>query len=223
MSEINEIKPPTPDQVEQAMVQKELKARNAAADPLDTHAQMFYFFNPRFQSTVAFLSKKQLINLMLTLAGSEFNKSEDVSKIVKLASTFSLKSLARVVKSTIDHPLEEITLHGKQEEKLFQLFDSLLANKYYTCIQKGMEKKESDPESVKQIEDVILHNYDIKAFEKRIYAEKDAFAIGNKLLASKFLMMLTTHLREIERQKVNDEMNKETENVNSETSTQISE
>lgn len=223
MSENNQqVAPPTPDQVEQAMVQKELKAQSAALDPLDTHAQLFYFFNPRFQNTISFLSKKQLILLMGTLAGSEHNKVEDVSKIYKLASKFTLKSLARVVRSAIDHPLEEITLHGKQEEKLFQLFDSLLANKYYTCIQKGMEKKEADPESVKQIEDVILHTHNIKEFNKRIHAEKDAFAIGNKLLASKFLMMLTTHLREMERQKVSEEMNKETENVNSETSTQTS-
>jgi hypothetical protein len=212
MSEVNnrdlQVAPPTPEQVEQAMIQKELKAQSAATDPLDTHAQMFYFFNPRFQSTLTFLSKKQLILLMLTLAGSEHNKREDVSKIEKLASKFKLKSLARVVRSSIDHPLEEITLQGKLEEKLFQLFDSLLANKYYTCIQKGMEKKEADPESVKQIEDVILHTHNIEAFNKRIHAEKDAFAIGNKLLASKFLMMLTTHLREMERQKVAEELNK---------------
>jgi len=198
---------PSADQVEQAMINKELTARSAAQDPLDTHAQMFYFFNPRFQSTLAFLSKKQLIVLMQTLAGSEYNKAEDVSKISKISNTLNLKGLVRVVKSAIDHPLEEITLQGKVEPKLFQLFDSLLANKYYTCIQKGMEKKEADPESIKQIEDVILHTHDNKAFEKRIHAEKDAFAIGNKLLASKFLMMLTTHLREMERIK-NEEATK---------------
>lgn len=196
----DEVLIPTPDQIEQGMVQKELASQKKEDNPLDAHAQLFYLYTPRFQSQLQFMSSKQLVLLAQTLAGSEHNKLEDVSFIANVSKGINKKGLLRTISAVIEHPLsnDKIKLMDKKEQKLFHLFDDLLTNKYMTCIKDGMEKLSTDSESVKQVEDVILHTTDTQSpgFTKRAQVEKDAFATGNKLLASKFLMMLCTYLED---------------------------
>jgi len=177
------------------MLQKELATKTEEANPLDTHAQLFYIFNPRFQSTLSFLSKKQLVTLIQTLAGSPNNKTEDISKISKIANIVNLKGIVRVLKSAIEFPLESERLESitnKQEIRFFELLNGLLTNKYYADIKVALDNLRADPKLMLQVEDVIMHTYDKPAFDKRELAEKNAFAYGNKLLASKFLMMGAT-------------------------------
>lgn len=188
----------TPKELEQGMIEKELASQKRENNPLDTHAQLFFLYNPRFQSQLQFMSNKQLIKLAQSLAGSEHNKLEDVQYIAVLSRNMNKKGLIRTIGAVIEHPLTDtqIKLMSERERKLFHLFDDLLVNKYMTCIQKGMEKKAENDESIKQVEDVILHVVDPKEFNTRKQVEKDAFATGNKLLCSKFLMMLVTYLEE---------------------------
>lgn len=193
---------PTADQIEQGMIEKELQAQQAVQDPLDTHATLFYMFNPRFQSTVEFLSKKQLIKLIETLAGSKHNKVEDTNKIAKSGNILNLKGIVRVLKAAVEFPLEQARLESitnKSELKFFELFNGLLTNKYFSDIKDCGERLDADPELRVTVEDMILHTHDLKEFNKRAIAEKDAFAIGNKLLTSKFLMMHVTEQEELAR------------------------
>lgn len=190
---------PTPEEVEKALIQRELESQQKPDDnPLNAHAQLFYLYNPRFQGQLNFMSSKQLVKLAIDLAGSEYNKQEDVDYIATLTQDMNKKGLLRVIMGVVEHPLNDVQvkLMNKKEQKLFHLFDDLLVNKYMTCIQKGMEKMTEDNNAVKQVEDVIIHLVDTTSneFQKRERVEKDAFATGNKLLASKFLMMLVTFL-----------------------------
>lgn len=208
MSDQNQL--PTPDQVEQVMLEKEAASQKKDDNPLNTHAQLFFLYNPRFQSQLEFLSNKQMIKLMQSLAGSTYNKSEDVSRLASLSNNINKKGLWRVIAAVIEHPLNDapFSLMSSKEQKLFHHFDSLLTNKYFNCIQAGMEKQAENPEAIRQVEDVIIHTLDTtsKEFTKRTAAEKDSFATANKLLASKFLMLLVTYLEEQERiQKIEKE------------------
>lgn len=208
---------PTPDQIETGMIQKELASQKQEANPLDTHAQLFFLYNPRFQSQLQFMSNKQLLNLAQSLTGSEHNKIEDVGYISTLGKTINKKGLIRTIGAVIEHPLSDtlVKLMNKKEQTLFHLIDELLINKYMTCIQKGMEKRHAGDESIKLIEDVIIHTLNMKEFNGRSQVEKDAFATGNKLLCSKFLMMLVTYLEEQKRIEA-IEKEKESESVTNE-------
>jgi hypothetical protein len=204
MSETNQqdLLIPTPDQVEKVMIEKELKAQQAQQDPLDTHATLFYLFNPRFQNTLDFLSEKQLIKLVQTLAGSKHNKQEDLNKIAKVGNILNLKGLIRVIKAAVEFPLESKTLNSitrKSELKFFELFNGLLTNKYFSDIKEAGERLTADPELKITVEEMVFHTFNKKEFDKRSMPEKDAFAIGNKLLTSKFLMMHVTEQEELAR------------------------
>ena len=185
-----------PEEIERAMIEKELQSQKIENDPLDTHAQLFFLYNPRFQGQLNFMSKKQCINLMLNLAGSPFNDPSETKKLAAVSNGMNLKGLQRVIAATIEHPLskETMKLLSAKEQKLFQVFDSLLTNKYYESIKVGLEVKEKDNEAIKDLEDVIKHDIDTtsKAFTSRDEVEKDGFSTANKLLASKFLMMMSS-------------------------------
>ena len=192
---------PTPDQVEKVMIEKELAAANEP-DPLDTHATLFSLFTPRFENTVNMFSKKQAIRLMTTLSGSVHNPKDDVNKISKLSNTLNLKGILRVLCAGIEFPLENKNmdnLKAGMEEKLFELFNGLLTNKYMNDIKIANERLHEKPDLMLQVEDVITHVHNLTEFNKRDLKEKDAFAIGNKLLASKFLMMYETSRKELVR------------------------
>lgn len=193
---------PSPDQVEKVMIDKELASIKKEIDPLDTHATLFYLFNPRFQNTIGFLSKKQLINLIETLAGSKHNDPADLSKIHKVGNILNLKGIARVLKAAVEFPLEDKKLSAiknKSELKFFELFNGLLTNKYFSDIKEASEKLTADPELRITVEDMVFHTFNQKEFDRRSAPEKDAFAIGNKLLTSKFLMMHVTEQEELSR------------------------
>lgn len=206
------------------MIDKEIAAQKAAVDPLDTHATLFYLFNPRFQSTLNFLSKKQLIRLIETLAGSKHNDPKDLTKIGKVGNILNLKGIARVLKAAVEFPLEDKKLESitsKSELRFFELFNGLLTNKYFSDIKEASERLNNDPELKITVEEMVFHTFDQKEFDKREFAEKDAFAIGNKLLTSKFLMMHVTEQEELAR--IQKEVEKEKKDGKSETSTQVSE
>lgn len=185
---------PSADEVQREMIERELAAQKAEGNPLDAHAQLFFLYNPRLVGQTNFMSKKQLILLMQTIVGSEYNTKDKVAEMTRVADGINLKGLRRVITSVVEHPLNEdkINLMSDKEKKLFHLFDELIINKYYNCIKVGLEKKREDDDSIKQIEDVVLHTHDTKKFQKRKQVEKDAFATANKLLASKCLMILVT-------------------------------
>lgn len=193
---------PTPDQVEKVLIDKEIASQKANVDPLDTHATLFYLFNPRFQNTLQFLSKKQLIKLIQTLAGSKHNDPKDLNKIDKIGNIINLKGIARVLKAVVEFPLEDATLvsiTNKSELRFFELFNGLLTNKYFSDIKEAGEKMTNDPKLQMTVEEMVMHTHNLKDFNKRSHAEKDAFAIGNKLLTSKFLMMHVTEQEELAR------------------------
>lgn len=197
-----ELNLPTPDQVEKVLIEKEIAAQKKNIDPLDTHATLFYLFNPRFQNTLQFLSKKQLVKLIETLAGSKHNDPKDLNKINKIGNILNLKGIARVLKAVVEFPLEDQTLSSitnKSELRFFELFNGLLTNKYFSDIKVAGEKMTNDPNLQMTVEDMVMHTHNLKEFEKRSHAEKDAFAIGNKLLTSKFLMMHVTEQEELAR------------------------
>lgn len=206
---------PTPNQVEEVMIAKELADQKKTIDPLDTHATLFYLFNPRFQSTLQFLSKKELIRLIQTLAGSKHNKAEDLNKIAKIGNIVNLKGIARVLKAAVEFPLEDkilTSITNKSELKFFELFNGLLTNKYFSDIKGAGEKLHNDPELKITVEDMVFHIFERTEFNKRSVQEKDAFAIGNKLLTSKFLMMHVTEQAELARlQKELEEKEKKNE------------
>lgn len=178
------------------MIEKDREANQEIVNPLDTHAQLFYLFNPRFQSAIQLMSKKELIRLSETLVGSDFNKQEDVNNLAAIAKGINKKGLVRVVGSVIEHPLNDIPFKfmSTKEQKMFHLFDELLINKYFNCFKIATDKFEKDKEDIKQLEDVIIHNFNRAEFDKRKLLEKDSFAQAAKLLASKFLMIMVTSL-----------------------------
>lgn len=49
---------------------------DAASNPLDLHAQMFYLYSPRLHNTLKLMSKKALIRLMFTLIQHPLNEKE---------------------------------------------------------------------------------------------------------------------------------------------------
>lgn len=203
---------PTPDEIEKTMIDKELASQKQEVDPLDTHATLFYLFNPRFQNTLDFLSKKQLIKLIETLAGSKYNDPLDLAKIHKVGNVLNLKGIVRVLKAVVEFPLEHKTLESitnKGEIKFFELFNGLLTNKYFSDIKLASEKLNADSTLNITVEDVVMHTHDLKEFNKRSHAEKDSFAIGNKLLTSKFLMMHVTEQEELARIHRELEINKD--------------
>lgn len=142
------------------------------------------------------MSKKQLIRLAETLVGSSYNKQEDVDNLSKLANTLNKNGVLRVVGSVIEHPLNEAPFKfmSNKERKMFDIFDGLLVNKYFSCFATATEKFEKDKEQIKQLEDVVIHNYNESEFNRRKMIEKDSFAQAAKLLASKFLMIMVTGL-----------------------------
>lgn len=182
-------------------------------EPLDVHAAMFGYYNPRFQGQLNFMSKKQILNLAMDLAGSSYNEKVDVNKIITMSKDLGLSALKRVIAGVIENPLaeKELRLTNEKEQKLFVLFDSLLTNKYYNCISKGLEDQGKDFEKKLELEDFIVHNINTndKSFQKREKVEKDGFFTGNKLLCSKFLMMMITQQKYLEENpKVLEELDK---------------
>lgn len=51
-------------------------AKAEEADPLDTHAQMFYMYGPRLRNTLMLMSKKALVRLVFSLIQHPLNDKE---------------------------------------------------------------------------------------------------------------------------------------------------
>jgi hypothetical protein len=211
---MKEIIPPnktlTPEEYEAKLLEIENKPQQT--DPLDVHAAMVKYYIPRLKIQINNLSKKQLLTMVTDLAGSSYNSQTDVNKIQVMAKDLGLGALQRVLTGAIVNPFDEkeINLHFDKEKKLFQLFDSLLTNKYFQCLIVGLT--ESGENKKQELEEFILHKLDTnsKEFKKRIQAEKDSFLTANKLLCSKFLMILSVTQKFREKEKENGTENTET-------------
>ena len=204
---MKEIIPPnktlTPEEYEQKLLQLEQKPTE---DPLDGPAAIVKLYIPRFKIQLNNMSKKQIITLALDLSGSSYNYQEDINKIVPMSKDLGLSSLQRVIAGVVANPFDEIELklNFEKEKKLFQLFDSLLTNKYFNCLIVGLGQA-AEGKKRQELEDFILHSLDVNGtiFKKRSQVEKYAFFSANKLLCSKFLMLFV---------KINETREKEKEN-----------
>lgn len=185
---MNEEKKLTPFEFEQKLLERETQE----SDPLDVHSAMLKFYLPRFQGQINHLSKKEFQNLMVNLAGSEFNDRKDVNKVIVLSNGLNVKAINRVVFSVIKSPFleEDFSLLSEKEEKLFRLFDDLLTNKYYSCL-KDYLNKPADQRNEDEIFIAHLVDTNAKEFQRRSAAEKDAFNTGDQLLISKYLMIFS--------------------------------
>jgi len=201
---MKEIIPPnrtlTPEEYEAKLLEIENKPEKT--DPLDVHAAMVKYYIPRLKIQIGNLSKKQLLTMVTDLAGSSYNDESDVNKILAMSKDLGLGALQRVLTGAIVNPFDEIELKLSfdKEKRLFQLFDSLLTNKYFNCLVVGLSNAGENKKQ--ELEDFILHKIDTNStlFKKRTAAEKDSFFTSNKLLCSKFLMILvkTNEYRERE-------------------------
>lgn len=192
---MKEITPPnkqlTPEEYEQKLL--ELEAKPEKTDPLDVHAAMVKYYIPRLRMNINELSKKQLLTLAQDLAGSSYNDQKDVNKIITMTKDLGLGATQRVLSGVIFNPFDEVELKlsFEKEKNLFVLFDSLLTNKYLNLLAKGLAEA-ADPTKKQELEDFILHKIDTNGtlFKKRQKIEKDGFFMANKLLCSKYLMIL---------------------------------
>jgi|ERR1700722_1424936 len=190
---MTEINPPnknlTPAEYEQKLLELEQKPTE---DPLDGPAAIVKLYIPRFKIQIGNMSKKQIVTLAMDLAGSSHNNQTDVNKIPAMCKDLGLGALQRVIAGVVANPFDEIelNLHFDKEKKLFQVFDSLLTNKYFNCIIVGLNQA-NEGKQRQELEDFILHNLDLNSsdFKKRTQVEKDSFLTGNKVLCSKYLMI----------------------------------
>lgn len=193
----------TPQEYEQKLLELEQKPTE---DPLDGPAAIVKLYIPRFKIQLSNMSKKQIITLALDLAGSSYNVQEDINKIVVMSKDLGLSALQRVVAGVIANPFDEVELklNFDKEKKLFQLFDSLLTNKYFNCLIVGLGQA-NEGKKRQELEDFILHKIDVNdnVFKKRSQVEKDSFLTANKLLSSKFLMLFITMERQREKENKN--------------------
>lgn len=175
---------PTPEQVEETLIERELQAQKN----LGVYAEFFQLYIVRFNNQVLHMDKKDILRLINTLVGSEYNDSKDVNKLLVFARNLNVKSLVRSLRNAFEEGLErekaDIKQFSKSEEKFFNLLNGLLSNKYIKSIQNV--DRNTPP---KVIEEVVKHLHDQKEFNKRKQVEKDAFATGNMLLYTKAMMV----------------------------------
>lgn len=200
---MSEEKLPSAEQVEAVMLEKE---KTSKSDPLDTHATFFYFYIFRFKQQLNMMSKKELVRLINSLVGSEFNKEIEIKRLLRLVDGLNLNSIHRALINVVEFPLneKEIKSMSKNEKEVFDLMDSLIAEKYVSCLESANNIDEKTT-----VQDIIKHLFDEKEFKKRKNVEKDAFATANQLICSKTLLIQHTVLEQI---KFEEEKKKEEEN-----------
>lgn len=183
---------PTPEEVEQIMIQRELETQKA----LDGRAQLFALYIPRLKGQLNFMSKKQLVILATDLCKSEHTKDADVSKAISLTKNLNLNSLIRTIGNVIESPLHEhvIKQMSKGEKKFFDALEELLAQKYVTYVMNYINNPPQGENAPKTIEELVTYSPDKKKFDKREQVEKDSYATANQILLTKTLMMQHTLL-----------------------------
>jgi hypothetical protein len=199
---------PTPEEVEQIMIQRELETQKA----LDGRAQMFALYMPRLKGQMNFMSKKQLIKFATHLCKSEHTKDEDVNKAMSIIDKLNLNSIRRVIGNVIESPLneQEIKTFSVKEKNVFDMLEELLSQKYVTYIMNYINNPPKEGETPRQIQELVtyLPKY---LFNKNIeQVEKDAFATANQIMLTKTLMMQHTLLEYL-----NSEEAKKNESVGS--------
>lgn len=180
---------PTPEEVEKAMIEKELQEQK----DLGIYAQYFQLYIHRFNNQMKFMSKKEIIRLVGSLVGSEYNDSKEVSKVLAFASKLNVNSLLRSIRNALEEGLErnkeDIKQCSKDESKFYNLLNGLLSNKYIKSIH-GVNQKNPP----KTIEDVVKPTHDSKEFNSRKQVEKDSYSTANMLLYTKAMMVNYTVL-----------------------------
>lgn len=181
---------PTPEEVEKVMVEREKMAHKA----LDGYAQFFTLYIHRFREQLKMMSKKQLLTLCSSLSGSQYNKSLDLKRLLKVGQNMNLNSLIRTIGNVVENPLneEEFKTFNDREREFFILLENLLTEKYIASIENVKEVREGFT-----IQDIIQHSFTEKDFNKRSVLEKDAFSTANQLLFGKYSMMHYTVLEEL--------------------------
>jgi len=190
---MSEQREPTPLEVEKAMIDRELAEQKS----LNTNAEFFYLYIHRFNEQIKFMSKKDMLRLIRSLAGSDLNKSEDLSRLDALGNGLNLGSIKRTLINVLEQYMEkdakDIRQFSPKEKSYFKLLDELFANKYVTSILQIKPDQE-----IKTIEDVIKTTHDPKEFNKRKQVEKDAFATANQLLYTKMALIQHTLIQHLE-------------------------
>jgi hypothetical protein len=192
----------TPEQIEKEMIERELQAQKN----LSVYAEFFQLYTPRFSNQVKFMNKKDLLRLIESLVGSEYNETSEVNKLYTYAKSLNINSILRSLLNAFQEGLEkskeDIKQFSKNEVKFFNLLNALLSNKYIKSIQNV------DPnQPPKVIDEVIKHIHSKTEFNKRKKVEKDAFATANMLLYTKAMMVNYTVLEYMQENAV--ELNKE--------------
>lgn len=193
-----EIKIPSPAEIERIMIEKSLQEER----DLDGLAQFFYLYIHRFQEQIKFMSKKQLIKLMNSLVGSEYNDEVSLKRANFLAKGLNTNSLIRTIGNSVESPLQDEKLQqfSKKEKELFHLLETLLAEKYVKSIENL--DKENPP---KTVQEAIKHLHNEKEFNKRSAVEKDSFATANQLLYTKTVMSQKVILEYLEQEAKKEE------------------
>lgn len=182
-----------PQEIEKLILEKDAKTAKET-NPLDSHASFFHLYIFRFKQQVKMMSKKQLIKLVESLVGSEYNKNSEVNQLLNKLNNLNLNSVIRVINNVVEFPLneKEVKLMSLKEKNAFALMDSLIAEKYVASLEQI-----KDVSQVKTIQDVVKHSHKEKEFNKRSQVEKDAFATGNQLLGTKTLLIQYTVLEQL--------------------------
>jgi hypothetical protein len=201
----DELKLPTPEEVEKIMIEKELASQKA----LNTNAEFFYLYIHRFNEQLKFMSKKDTLRLIGSLIGSPYNKSDDTSKALAIGNRLNLSSIKRTLINVLEQYMEkdvkDVKQFSSQETTFFKLLDELFANKYVTSILAIKPDQE-----IKIIDDVIKTTHDVKEFNKRKTVEKDAFATANQLLYTKMALIQHTLIQYLENEEKKNGTEKET-------------
>jgi hypothetical protein len=176
-----------------AEVETELLRRDAeTAKALDGYAQFFMLYITRFKEQLKFMSKKELIKLIISLSDSEFSDKDDVSLMIRTANSLNLKSLIRTIGNAVEAPLNEdaIKQFSKKEKQLFNILEDLFAQKYVGSISASTKKHydNKDLPAPRVVTEVVNTTHDEKEFNKRKQVEKDAYSTANQLLLVKTLM-----------------------------------
>lgn len=183
----------SPEQVEKIMVEKEL-AHNKA---LNTNAEFFYLYIHRFNEQLKYMSKKDMLRLIASLIGSEYNEKINTSRALKIGKELNLNSIKRTLINVLEQYMEkdvkDIKQFSPKETIFFKSLDELLANKYVTSILSLKPEQE-----IKTIEDVIKSTHNVQEFNKRKKVEKDAFATANQLLYTKMALIQHTLIQHLE-------------------------
>lgn len=177
---------PTPDQVEKVMLDKDKESNSHI---LDTYAGYVKIFNPVLTTHLEKASKKNILRVIDVLKGN--------NQFSSLLKGLNLKSIIRLFKMWTLYPLEEtqLTSIDEKETKLYENIDMMLCDKYTKVIYDQTKiNEEYAPENIDSLN----------------MAEKNIALIANRMLLSKYIILVHSIGEQIEKQ---EELDKEKKNA----------